>query len=165
MRTLFLALSTALPLATFACGAAIAPGQQVLERARDMNTATRFGRLDLASQSAAPEARAAFLERRRSWGADIRVLDVDVEGVNMKDNDHAEVRVVVGWTRMSDGLLHNTTLNQVWNNASGAKWALASESTTGDWGLFGEGPSEDAEVAPERPHDVHFATRSLGAIR
>jgi hypothetical protein len=162
MRRSFWLLCVALSPAVYACGAAISPGQQVLERARDMNTAARFGRLDLAALSTDPKTRDEFLKRRSSWGQEIRVLDVDVDNITVQDNLHVDARVQVAWTRMGDGLLHNTTVTQHWTNEHEGKWSLVSESSKGEQGLFGE-PSEASAPAPRS--DVHFATRSLGALR
>jgi hypothetical protein len=152
----------ALAVSLGACNAPISPGQQLLENARDMNLATRFGRMDLAAEHAAPKSKDGFLARRKLWGQNVRVVDIDVEHVELNGTDEADVRVMVSWTRMDDGLLHNTTVSQKWESASSGKWSLQSEKReAGDTGLFGEKMQAHAGGPPR---DVHFATRSLGSV-
>lgn len=147
---------------SLSCSAPLSPGQRLLDSAREMNTASRFGRMDVAAEHAEPTSKQDFLRRRKSWGDDVRVLDIEVAQVEIKDPGHAEVRVEVAWTRMNDGLLHNTTLQQRWQNTKTGRWALHSEErTAGDWGLLGE-PVPAHDTSP--PRDVHFATKSLGAL-
>jgi hypothetical protein len=143
-----------------ACNAPMSPGQQLLEHARDLNVATRFGRMDVAAEHAYPATKSAFLARRSSWGGEVRVVDIDVVHVELADSEHADVRVQVAWTRMNDGLLHNTTVSQRWESAGAGKWTLRTEQReAGDVGLFGEKTAR----ATEPVRDVHFATKSLGS--
>jgi hypothetical protein len=141
------------------CHATLTPGQELLENARDLNVATRFGRMDVAAEHAYPATKDAFLARRSLWGGEVRVVDIDVAHVELADSEHADVRVQVAWTRMDDGLLHNTTVSQRWESTREGKWSLRAEKhESGDAGLFGE--QSEASGPPQR--DVHFATRSLG---
>ncbi len=134
--------------------------QRLLESARDMNLATRFGRLDIAAERTDDESRSAFLEKRRAWGQAIRVVDIDILGVENTAPDEADVTVMVSWTRMDEGLLRATRIEQHWSNLNPRGWTLRAERRLeGDLGLLGDAPAAEAN-APRR--DVHFPSRTLG---
>ena len=98
------------PLLLLGCLRPPSPAEQVTDAARELNLATRFGRLDVASERASDAARKSFLERRRQWGNELRVVDIDLSGLSLPDPEHAEVMVNVAWMRMSEGLLRNTVV-------------------------------------------------------
>ena len=133
-------------------------GTLLNDAARDMNLAARFGRLDLAAQRTTKEARVHFLDRRANWGKDIRIVDVELAGVQMRDEDSAEVRVDVAWVRNNEGVLRTTRLAQLWSDGDG-DWVMEREQRiAGDLGLFGE----VVPAAPtRRPVDRHFPTRVI----
>lgn len=154
-----LALFVMLPLA---CSSVAAQRRNVLDEAQELNTASRFGRLDVASQMAAPQAQQTFLERRRTWGHQVRVLDVQVSHVQVKDADNAEVTIQVDWTRADEGLLRSTVLCQQWHSEDRGPWRLESErQVQGDRGLFGE-KVRSRRLAPAK--DTQFESRSLGTV-
>lgn len=146
----------------FACNTLAAQRRTVHDEAQDLNVASRFGRLDVASQFAAPEAQRVFLERRKDWGSDIRVLDLQIDHVQVKDQDTAEVTLQVDWTRPTEGLLRSTRLQQTWASKSQGPWRLQSErQIQGDRGLFGE-KAKAKYLTPA--NDTHFQSRSLGTV-
>lgn len=148
--------------AVLSCTTLAAQRRTVHDEAQELNLASRFGRLDVASQLAAPEAQRVFLERRKGWGDEIRVLDLQIEHVQIADADNAEVTLLVDWTRPSEGLLRSTRLQQTWQSHDQGPWRLASERQIhGDRGLFGE-KTKPKSLTPA--HDTHFRTRSLGAV-
>jgi hypothetical protein len=122
--------------------------------------AARFGRLDLAIEHTAAPAQKTFLERRAAWGRDVRVVDVNLSGLDMQDPEHAEVDVDVSWVRQEEGLLRSTRIRQTWENTVGEGWELSREQhLSGDLGLFGEAAPAPVSRAP-RP-DVHFPSRTI----
>lgn len=136
--------------------------RRLMDQAQELNVASRFGRIDVASQFAHPEAQPTFLERRRTWGREIQVLDTQIAHTQVKDDNHAEVVVQIDWTRATEGLLRTTWVKQEWSNSGRGPWKLEAEKQVeGDSGLFGERAQEQT-LAP--PGDRHFKTRSLGAI-
>ena len=128
------------------------------DAARDMNVAARFGRLDLAVQRTTKDARKHFLDRRAQWGTGIRIVDVEVAGMQMQGEDNAEVRVDIAWVRANEGVLRSTRLAQLWSDEDG-DWMMERERrVAGDLGLFGEA----VPVAPaRRPVDHQFPTRVI----
>ncbi len=139
----------------------VSPSQRLMDAASEMNLAARFGRMDVAAEHTTDNSRPTFLERRQGWGNDIRVLDVNLASLVLTDEEHAEVVVQYAWTRMSEGVLHNTSTKQFWENPKRSGWRLTREQRAGgDNGLFGE-QSVDHFVAPRA--DAHFQTKSLGS--
>lgn len=148
--------------AMLGCMAHQSSGQRLLDAARELNEAARFGRMDVAAGLTAKGARLSFLERRSTWGNDIRVMDVNVANIQVDDDEHAQVVVEVAWTHLSDSTLRNTQLTQRWENIQLAGWKLAREQRTGgDGGLFGE---KALSPHPVSHRDVHFPTKSLGRV-
>ena len=136
--------------------------RKVQDVARDMNVATRFGRMDVAVELTAPEHRSEFLRRRADWGKEIRILDVEITRLELKDDDTAEVFVDVGWVRMSEGLLRSTRVKQDWHSEE-SDWQLAAEERlSGDLGLLGE---PVLVLRPDAPRDVHFPVKTLQPAR
>lgn len=131
-----------------------------MESARELNLAARFGRMDLAVEHTSATGRQTFLDRRRTWGEQIRVVDVNLGSLNVKDPEHAEIVVQYAWTRMDEGVLRTTSVTQFWRNPDYGGWQLEREQQSGgDPGLFGE---RVAQASVEPRGDVHFPTRSLG---
>jgi hypothetical protein len=135
-----------------------APSQRISDIARDVNVATRFGRMDVAMEHTSDAHRAEFIRTRADWGKDIRVLDVELSKLEMKTPDSAEVFVDVNWVRMDEGLLRSTRVKQHWQNAD-KDWQIdAEERLDGDIGLLGE---KVVVLRPDAPRDVHFPVKTL----
>jgi hypothetical protein len=113
--------------------------------------------MDVAIERTANAARKSFSERRRYWGSDIRVVDVDLTGMSMVDEDNADVTVQIDWMRMSEGVLRSTVVAQHWRATSG--WQLTREKRVGgDAGLFGE---KVVVLAPEVAKDTYFPSKTI----
>lgn len=147
---------------TTACTVAQVGAAKAQEVAQEFNLNARFGRMELATESVDPKARAEFLQRRARWGGDIRLADIELAGLRSLDKDHqdVEVSVRVAWYRPAEGELKNTLLLQRWHSFKG-DYRLTEEShLDGDRGLLGE---QVQAVAPSA-HDLqpaHFPTIRL----
>lgn len=151
----------ALTTATGCLAAHRTSGQRLVDAARELNEASRFGRMDVASDYAAKGADKSFLERRRKWGNDVRVVDINVASVEFDDKTNAQVLVQVAWTHMAEGTLRNTTLSQSWEDREMEGWKLTREQRAdGDQGLFGEPASTPV---PRQRQDVHFPSKTIGS--
>jgi hypothetical protein len=134
--------------------------ERVTDAARELNLAARFGRMDLALGKTSPSTRQSFMERHAAWGRSVRVLDVELVGLEFVDSgEDARVEVDVAWTRVGDAVLYSTRLTQLWHREEGG-WRMQREQrTSGERGLFGE----TVDVVRPPPRDVHFATKVLGS--
>jgi hypothetical protein len=131
--------------------------ERVTDAARELNLATRFGRMDVAVSRTAAPLRQTFMRRRASWGGELRIVDLELVGLNMPDNKSALIEVDVSWVRMQDGRLRTTRVAQVWRD-QGEGWLLTREKRlAGDLGLFGE----PVKRSTKPPVDVHFATKTI----
>jgi hypothetical protein len=141
------------------CIAPPTPAQRVTDAARDLNMAARFGRMDLAMGATAAGAREHFVQRRREWGGEVRVLDVELSGLQMPDRDNATLLVDLQWVRMREGTLRTTRVEQTWSNEDEGGWQLVRERrVAGDVGLFGE---RVTVLHAEPRGDVHFPSRTI----
>jgi hypothetical protein len=151
---------TVLVACTLLCSGCVRPpppAERATNAARELNLAARFGRMDLAVAKAAPVARAEFVERRLQWGKGLRVVDVELAGLEMSEPGRALVYVDFAWVRSDEATLRNTRVSQLWSDEQG-DWQLTREQrVAGDLGLFGELVVRNA--APRR--DVHFPTKTI----
>ena len=133
------------------------PSERVADAARELNLATRFGRMDLAMSRTAKALQPVFMKHRASWGGELRIVDLELVGLNMPDESSAIVEVEVSWVRMQDGTLRSTRVAQVWRDQGGG-WLLTREKrTSGDLGLFGE----PVRFVNQPARDVQFATKTI----
>jgi hypothetical protein len=144
-------------LALSGCFATASPVQRVTDAAREMNLATRFGQIEIAVRHVDAAVQTEFLTRRSAWGKNVRILDVELAGIHIEDENHATVSVDIAWSSLTDSLARATKLTQDWQNET-AGWKLVRERrSSGDAGLFGEALEE-----LEAPHpDVHKPSRTI----
>ncbi|WP_437966699.1 hypothetical protein WMF04_45190 [Sorangium sp. So ce260] len=144
MRRFLLALSL-VPLA--GCGIAPSNSQRLTEAALEMNTAARFGRMDVALERVGSRAREDFMSRHADWGTRLRVVDVEFGGFEMTQRDEAEVYLDVLWLRNDEATVRSTRVAQRWRDERG-HWELVDEERRdGDTGLLGEPPPEEKKAA------------------
>lgn len=132
------------------------------EAASELNLNARFGRMELASEHVAPEAREAFFKRRAVWGGRVRIVDSELVGVRFEKDDSARATVHVAWQPVDDGDLRVTTVNQLYKDKRNG-WLLVSEEVaSGDDGLFGGKAGAPKNVPKAAPRKTQFDTIRLG---
>lgn len=166
MRILAAALLGLLGLSACSVVAPMSAAARAQETATDLNTNTRFGRLELATENVDASNREKFLAQHKLWGNAIRIADYEMAGFKIKDNDYAETLVTVSWYRVKDEDLHNTIIRQKWKQIKG-DWRLQEEARAeGDSGLLGDAPEVSPSTgsdpnAPKKPSQ--FPTIHLGS--
>ncbi len=150
-------LALALGLGLLSCITPPPASERATSAARELNVATRFGRMDIALEATAPSFRSDFSKRHAQWGEGIRVLDLELAGLQMKDSRNAAVSVDVSWSPVNSSLLQRTRLEQTWTDQGHGFVLVRERRIAGDIGLFGE-----ASVRPPEPHpDMHFPTKTI----
>jgi hypothetical protein len=142
------------------CFAAPPPSQRVADVAREVNLAARFGRMELALEHTSEGERSHFSRHRQDWGNGVRVLDLDITGLSMKDAENATVQLDIQWMRVDEDLLRTTRVEQSWRGTTEDNgWSLVRERrVSGDLGLFGE---RVARADPEPHADVQFPSKTI----
>lgn len=159
MRSEFITFAFSTALLGCALGQQSSPAR-AQEAASELNVNTRFGRMELAAEKVAPDAREAFLVRRKAWGSIVRVADYELAALHMKGKADAEMLVKVAWYRIDQGDLRVTLLRQQWHDFKG-DWKLVDESRAeGDLGLIGDMAASEPGATKSRP--AHFPTIRLG---
>jgi hypothetical protein len=144
------AAAVAVALGLAACVAPPGPAERLAESAYDMNTASRFGRVDVAIDYVVSAAQEEFARRRAAWGRDLRVVDVELTGIRMLEGGEASVLLSVSWQRLDEISVRVTHLEQRWKDGRG-EWRMASEERSGgDAGLLNERP-KSSDGAPRGP--------------
>lgn len=155
-RTLILLL-----LGVAACWTPASAQQRLSESANEMNSATRWGRMDVAIDLVGEKSREAFSKSHARWGRSLRIIDLEFDGLNLqKEGKEAEVIVSVSWQKLDDPDVRITSVAQHWAELRG-KWALISEEEKGgDKGLLQDEEKAKAEDAPP-PDRPRFETRVI----
>ena len=80
-----------------------------------------------------------FLASHRGWHKTLHIVDLELTGVRLrddKDQKGADVMIAVGWNRVDDTNLRQTSLLQRWHDERG-RWLLDDEhEVDGDTGLL-----------------------------
>jgi len=136
LRFMGAALAALLFTMTAGCLLPPSPAERLSYSAHEMNSATRFGRMDVALMHVAAKERGAFARRHRQWHRNLRIVDVDLEGMQMLGKGAAEVLLVISWHRLNETTIRNSTIAQRWTHEDG-DWRLQSElRAAGSPGLF-----------------------------
>ena len=150
-------LSLVFALSLGACVMPPSASEKASDAARELNLSARFGNMDVAAKKASDTARADFVQRHAAWGSQIRVVDVEMAGMNMPDSDHAVFQVDYSWMRTNESTMRTTRVTQRWSSLNGG-WSMESEErAAGDIGLFGE----QVEVLRPVRRDAQFATKVI----
>jgi hypothetical protein len=110
---------------------------RLAESAYELNTASRFGRMDLAMEQVRDTAREEFVRQHSGWGRTVRIVDYEFGGVNVLKDGDADVIVTFNWQRPDDTSLRTTEITQRWTNKRGTWWVIREEERGGDPGLLG----------------------------
>ncbi|WP_156040698.1 hypothetical protein [Chondromyces apiculatus] len=140
-------------LALVLAGCFIPPSatQRLADAANEMNSASHFGRMDIAIEHVGPSARQAFARSHAGWGRSVRVVDLEMAGFEMVKKDEAEVRVNVTWLRPDDPDVRVSQIVQRWRDEKGHWQIVQEDAKEGDPGLLGEdkpAPAPADAVAP-----------------
>jgi hypothetical protein len=138
------------------CMTPTTPTQRLADSANEMNTATRFGRMDIALEHVGATARDEFMRQHSAWGRGLRIVDVEVQGMNMLEQSEADVFLSVSWQRADEAQVRVTHVSQRWRDDRG--WRVTKEERKGgDFGLLGEAT---LVLEPPRTH-AQFPTRII----
>jgi hypothetical protein len=155
MRTACLAAVFALATG---CMAPASPAQRLSDSAYDVSSAMRFGRMDIATEHVAADARAEFARKHAAWGRSVRIVDVELADLRLRDKDNADVVLQVSWQRANEADVRWTAVSQTWHDDRG--WRLVKvERSAGDHGLLADDTQPSGAAAPAP--GSRFATRVI----
>jgi hypothetical protein len=115
---------------------------RLTESAYDLNTAARFGRMDVALENVRDTARDEFTQRHASWGRAVRIVDYEFGGVGMRKDGDADVTVTVLWQHPDETTMRSTDLSQRWTEKRGTWYLLSEQESGGDHGLLLDAPKK-----------------------
>ncbi len=145
-------------------GCALPPtsAERLAQSAYDLNTAARFGRMDIALELVREAARDQFGKAHAGWGKAVRIVDYEMGSVQIRKDGDADVVVGITWQRFDETTMRTTELTQRWGSTRG-NWALVSEEERGgDPGLISELVSvKSDDAAPTPPARPRLQTRVI----
>ena len=121
---------------------------KLLDAAHEHNGAVRFGRMDIALEHVSASTKGEWLRRRAAWKNGVRIIDVELEGMQLTTATEANVQVRVSWQRIDEADLRSTEVIQKWRSNNGP-WQLVTEDcTAGDTTLLAEPEKAKEAVKP-----------------
>lgn len=158
-RLLSLAFAV-LAVATQACGIP-SKQQRIQEAAYELNMGTRFSRMDMALERVAKLERAKFVERHKKWHNEIKIDDIELAGVNLREDGDANLFLTIQWHRIDQQDMRTTVVSQKWHDRRGT-WVLSGEERAqGDLGLFNE-PMVDLSPGEQKAaREMQFRTTTI----
>ena len=125
-----------LVLVSAACVPPPGPMERLGDAAHQLNIATRFARMDVAIALVDAERQGEFAARHALWHRDLRIVDLELAGVQMVAAGEAQVSIAVMWHRLDETNVRVTSIEQYWKQ-NGDDWRLVEEShVAGSPGLF-----------------------------
>jgi hypothetical protein len=130
--------------------------QKLTDSAYEVAMATRFGRMDILIQAVRPASRDAFIAAHSGWDSDMRILDVELTGIQVVEPGVAHTHLTVSWHRMDEATLRTSVIRQTWTNGDDA-WAIDKEEiSSGDKGLL----DDDAVLSGKKKVGTRSALRA-----
>ena len=117
--------------------AAPSKAQRVQEAAYELNMGLRFGYNTQALNKVALDHRREFLRQHREWSSRLRIVDLDLAGLDLRD-DGADVFVQVLWQPVDSTIVRTTVIHQTWKDKLGSWLLVSEERAQGDQGLIDE---------------------------
>jgi hypothetical protein len=159
------ALIALLALPAVGCATATNARAKLDDAVQETNVAARFGRGDIAVERVHATARDAFVKHHRRWGSDVRIVDVELGGIERMSGQEAVVLVTFGWFRPDEGRLRTTVLRQTWRTVDESGWWLfAEDQASGDVGLLDEPAKKgdaNSPAAPKEPPRPRYETTTI----
>ena len=135
-------------VASSGCIAPPSPVERLNNAAYEMNSATRFGRMDVAVGHVAPAMQDDFVRRHGAWHRELRIVDVELNGLRLLTPETAEVQLAISWHRPADMTMRTSLVAQKWTRRDG-DWVLSEELRVGGAdGLFLELDTNKAPMDP-----------------
>ena len=157
MRALRVSMIALLALMASACLGNQSKLSRLQDSAHNLNVAMRFGRMDIATELVAPRSMSDFTQKHRGWGRELRLIDVEFQGIQPRGED-ATVLVAVGGQRHDEQDLRMTQLMQTWRYGTKGWKLIEEERVGGDFGLLGE---QVEVLRPESRGDAHFRSITI----
>jgi hypothetical protein len=136
--------------------------QRLSDSAYDLNTAVRFGRVDIATDYVREVAREEFSRKHATWGKSIRVVDLEMNGMSARKDGDADVFITVSWQRADETSMRSTDLTQRWTSTHGSWSMISEEERSGDKGLLGQiDKPKGNDAPPPQASRSRFQTRVI----
>jgi len=111
----------------------ISPTRKLNDSIRDLNDASRWGRIDLAVPYVEPTYQANFLKARHRWGRQLRIADTELVRLDINsEQDQAIALMAISWYRIDQMTLRHTVVRQVWIEQDGHYLLSAEAVSEGD---------------------------------
>ena len=107
--------------------------------------------MDIAMSYVKSESQQDFARRHRKWHKAVRIVDLEVTGVQMVTAQEAEVHLTVSWHRLDQTTIRDSMIAQKWSQETG-DWKLIEELRSGGSpGLFMKSRAKRTDKSSQKP--------------
>ena len=115
------------------------------DSAYELNDAARWGEVDTASRHVAESYRPRFLARRRAWGEQVSIAEVELSQLKLgSDKKRATSEVTLSWYDASGMTIRKSSITQRWESQRGDYRLVDEVIARGDQSLFADEASSAA---------------------
>jgi hypothetical protein len=132
----------------------LTPQERFKDSTHTLNDASRWGRVDIASEQVSPKYRDRFVARHRDWGTTLSIADSDVTRMQIADDRQTALsEISVSWYQTGGISLRSSVITQQWEIENGNFRLVDEAIRVGDPNVFvEEEPTEGGDEA-ERQSD------------
>lgn len=117
----------------------LTPTERFKESAHLLNDASRWGRVDIASEQVSPKYRDKFVARHREWGTTLSIADADLTSMQLaEDRQSALSEISVSWYSTGGVTLRTSVITQKWALEQGNFFLIDEAIRVGDPSVFVE---------------------------
>jgi hypothetical protein len=119
--------------------------------------------MDIALEHVGPKEREEWGKKHAGWGRNVRIVDLELAGMNLKKSSEAEVMVNITWQKPDQATVLTTAVLQSWKDVSGTWYLISEEEKAGDTGLLADAkkPAGEAAQTSTAPSAPRFQTRVI----
>jgi hypothetical protein len=129
----------------------LTPQERFKESTHVLNDASRWGRVDIASEQVSPKYRDRFVSRHREWGTTLSIADADITRMQLADDRQSAIsEISVSWYETGGITLRSSVITQKWEVEHGKFFLVDEAVRVGDPKVFVEdAPTEGGEQSTE----------------
>lgn len=127
----------------------LSPSARLSESVYQLNDMSRWGQVDMAVAAVSAKYKTLFRTRRKEWGENIAIAEVELLYQQMApDKESGVSEVAMSWTEANGVILRKSYITQRWANERGTFRLIEEAIKKGDPSLFATAESKQGSGSP-----------------
>jgi hypothetical protein len=127
----------------------LSPSARLSESVYQLNDMSRWGQVDMAVAAVSAKYKTLFRARRKEWGENIAIAEVELLFQQMApDKESGVSEVAMSWTEANGVILRKSYITQRWANERGTFRLVEEAIKKGDPSLFAAAESVKGSGSP-----------------